>query len=242
MKLSWRRLEQKRRDASVKSIIVVDNFYDDPFAKREEALTCKYKDRGKYPGMNSTRRFYNDEAMKKIVAILGTPIQWDLFTSGGRYRISMATDTFSELDVHVDLGGTDVTGISLPQWKGICYLSLPQDCQGGTSFWRHNKTGLETYPTPGEQRRVSRITGIPNTPEAIGNYFTREGFDRSHWTEIKRVLMVFNRLLLFKSNLFHTGTSFQFGTTRENCRLIQAFNFNEADHLIKMLMPYHESP
>ena len=67
----------------MKSIIVVDNFYEDPLAKREEALSCKYKGGGAYPGMNSVRRFYNDEAMRKVTTILGTPLQWDNFKSGG---------------------------------------------------------------------------------------------------------------------------------------------------------------
>ena len=226
----------RQSSCTVKSepIIVVDNFYDDPHKKREDALSCAYDAGGSYPGMLSVKRFHVDEAMKKIEAILGTEVRWDPSTANGCFRFSLASDASSHRDIHTDAMEAESP---FPQWGGVCYLSLPKDCQGGTSFWRHNQTGLQKKPTPKEQAKVGGMVKIPNTPEAVGKYFKQEGLDRSRWKEVKRVQMVFNRLALFQPNLFHSHTS-NFGETRENGRLTQLFFFDEVDYFIKMVMSH----
>lgn len=216
-------------------IKIIDNFYEDPYARRKEALSCEYQKAETFPGMDSVKSFYLDEALKKIGILLGRSIRWDRYLFSGHYRFSLASDKWKQ-DIHVD---TFLTGSPFPQWVGNGYLSLPQDCRGGISFWKHRKTGLQEFPTPKEQVRVSRMAKIPNTPWEIGNYFIQEGLDRSRWTEIKKVSMVFNRLVIFKPNCFHSHTSL-FGTTRENGRIVHMLPFDEVDYFIKTVKSYHK--
>lgn len=214
-----------------RSIRVIDHFYKDPFTKRKEALLCEYQKSKVYAGVNSIKQFHLEEAMKKIEDILGTPVRWDEFTVNGRYRISTALDTFRQ-DIHPD---SFLPWSPFPQWVGVCHLTLPKNCQGGTSFWKHKKTGFEKYPVlKKELARVNRIANIPNTPKEIGKYFLEEGLDRSRWLEVRKVPMIFNQLVLFKSDLFHTYTSI-FGNSRENSRLVHLFCFDEVDYFIKMI-------
>jgi len=217
-----------------KSVILIDNFYEDAMAKRKEALSFDFRIEGSYAGLNSVQRTNLEEAIKKITSTLGTPLlEYHRCNTHGHYRLSKAFD-IPKHDIHAD---SQMTGLPFPQWVGVCYLSLPEDCQGGTSFWRHNKTHLTKYPTPEEQLKVSRMADIPNIPLKIANYFIEEGRHRERWTEIRKIPMVFNRLVLFKADFFHTHSS-TFGDKPENSRLIQAFCFNEVDYFIKRVLSY----
>ncbi len=228
-----------------RSIVVVENFYKDPMAKRAEALSFDYRRRGgkaTYPGINSVETPDVGEATEKIASVLGKPIRWfnqTPTTPHSYYRLIMASDRALDHDIHADSPGAG----PFPQWIGVCYLSLPEDCQGGrggTVFWKHNRTGLERYPSFEEQARLTRMADIPNNPQEARKYLLQEGLDRSLWAEARRVPMAFNRAVFFQATLFHShGESF--GNTKENCRLIQAFIFQELDYFAQLVISSQHS-
>ena len=209
------------------SFRIVDDFYNDPLAVREEALNAVYQPDEQYGGFDSVKSFHADEAMRKIEKVLGVQIRWDNIT--GYFHLSTAKDR-GPFDIHAD---TMLPENPFPQWTGVCYLTLPKDCQGGTSFWRHNKTGLTRYPNTEEKDKVSQTCQISNTTESMVHYFIiQEGHDRSRWTQVEQIPMAFNRLILLRSNLFHSHTC-HFGDSRENGRLTQVFGCDEVDYVVQ---------
>src|SRR3546814_15399363 len=55
--------------------------------------------------------------------------------SHAKFRITLASDV-GRAKVHVDSS----------HWSGILYLSRPEDCRGGTEFFRHIPTNNERAP------------------------------------------------------------------------------------------------
>jgi hypothetical protein len=201
-----------------RNIIVLDDFYSNPNEIREFALNSPYPDPGDectYPGKNSGDNFYPDELHNRFEQILNrklTPASMN-----GYFRISLETDSYKQY-VHVD-----------PSWEfgAVCYLTSPEQVvdEGGTSFWIHNKTKMETCPVNDEQ---AKYHGYSSAKETWWTTVYGEGLDRSKWTRYMLCPMKFNRLVLFRTRLWHSHNC-NFGTNLQNGRLIQLFFFNPTD-------------
>jgi hypothetical protein len=183
---------------------VVDDFYDDFAAVRAAALAAQYEPRrrGKYPGRNSVAPHCLAEAMPKLAALAGAPVQGRANSGSGSFRFTLATDE-PDLDIHFDNA----------QLSGVVFLNTAEQCRGriGTSFWRHQRTGLTLAPpdAAGRQRVLDEI-------------LTPDSFVRDRWELELQVAMAPNRLILFPSSLFHSPHD-RFGDTLETARLIQVF-------------------
>tara|TARA_R100001460_G_scaffold60466_1_gene100513 strand:- start:164 stop:781 length:618 start_codon:yes stop_codon:yes gene_type:complete len=198
-----------------RNIIVLDDFYSNPNEIREFALNSSYPDPGDkytYPGKNSRDNFYPDELHNRFEQILNrklTPAEVN-----GYFRLSLETDSHKQ-DVHVD-----------PSWEfgAVCYLNPPEQVvdEGGTSFWIHNKTKMETCPANDEQ---SKYHGYSSAKEAWWTTVYGEGLDRSKWTRYLLSPMKYNRIVIFRTNLWHSH-NYNFGTNLQNGRLVQLFFFN----------------
>src|SRR5262249_2881812 len=117
------------------SIIVFDDFYGDPMALRDAALKLNYpkpKVKQNWPGRNGGTPPLApglEEAVSKTVAEKGAGAKASAHSC---FRLSLAGDATDRLfNVHIDEG---------MWWAGIVYLTLPDDCQGGTEFFRHKAT------------------------------------------------------------------------------------------------------
>lgn len=191
--------------------IIIDNFYEDPLAVRDLALTADYQKYpgSTYPGENSVKPYFPRECVNKLRRILGKPFHLRE-NYNGHFRISPeGSDHQDEYyqDIHIDPG---------IDWGGVLYLNPDQEDRAGTLFWKHKKTGLSFVPDKGELKKI----GIQDLRKDI---VYGDGRDRSKW-EIQEVIpMKFNRLVLFKANrLFHSHGE-NFGKVRENSRLVQLF-------------------
>ncbi|HVS39634.1 MAG TPA: DUF6445 family protein [Gemmataceae bacterium] len=109
-----------------------------------------------------------------------------------------------------------------PHFDGFCdfaavlYLSRPEDCQGGTSFWRHRRTGLEYAPCRGDLRSAALLESFAardewqlismmmkdGLAEVGGGYLTESN---GRWERLDVVEMHCNRLLLYDARLFHSA-------------------------------------
>jgi len=78
---------------------------------------------------------------------------------------------------------------------GVLYLSLPLVNWGevGIKFYSHKETGLDSFPTQ-EQMRKYNITDISKTFDCNTKY----------WKEYGSIPIKHNRLILFRSNLWHS--------------------------------------
>jgi len=197
------------------TFLVVDEFLDNAEALREHALSLDYPPlEGQFPGRNSKQRINIEGLTEAVSAILGErlvaapPPQ-----SHAKSRITFASDK-GRGKVHVDES----------HWSGILYLSRPDDCRGGTEFFRHRATGLDRFPFT---RKELDAHGFATTAEAHAALIERDGTDESAWELQTSVPMRFNRLLLLRPWLFHTAGP-GFGDRPENGRLVYLMFFNQA--------------
>jgi hypothetical protein len=96
----------------------------------------------------------------------------------------------------------------------VLYLSRPEDCQGGTSFWRHRATGLEYAPEKGDPRLPDLLEAFAARDEwhlisklmkdglaGVGAGYITES--NSRWERLDVVEMRCNRLVVYDARLFH---------------------------------------
>lgn len=197
-----------------RSIIIVDNFYSNPDEVRQVALKSKYPepDGHTYPGKNSEEYYYPTEVHQKFETILNRKLI--AFSENGYFRSSLKDDTFKQ-NIHVDPHS---------EFGAVCYLNTPEQCvdEGGTSFWIHNKTKMEKCPIDSE---VAKLWGYSSEYEAWWTTVYGEGLDRKKWTRYLLSPMRYNRLVIFRSDLWHSHNC-NFGDCLENGRLVQLFFFN----------------
>jgi hypothetical protein len=113
-----------------KSLTIVDDVYDDPEKMRDAALRLDYPvpvPDANYAGRNSSRLSW----------VAGEQLFGATERAHGALRLTLAGDT-GRYCVHVDIG---------VDWSGVLYLNHPEQCRGGTSFFRHRSTGSEHAPT-----------------------------------------------------------------------------------------------
>jgi len=194
------------------SMIIVDDFLDNVQALREASLRLTYPSlQGMFPGRNSVERIDIEGLAQQVSRLVGEPLEaMPPPQSHGKTRITLASDK-GKAKVHVDPA----------HWSGILYLSRPQDCRGGTEFFRHRATGTDRAPY---DDREAATLGYPSAKQMVDEILKADGTDDSKWEMTQRVPMRFNRLLLLRPWLWHTAGE-TFGDTLENGRLVYLMFF-----------------
>jgi hypothetical protein len=197
------------------AIIVVDDFLRNAGAVREEALRLNYGPSGFFPGVNSARKTRIDGLDEVVSALVHEPVQgrWSDDSSHASFRLALERDA-DPARIHIDVS----------HWSGILYLSLPQDCCGGTEFYRHLATGTDRVPSDEPSLKAMGFSSYDDMQESI---LGRDAFDRSKWELTTRVPMRFNRLVLLQPHYWHTAGP-GFGDCAENGRLIYIMFFERA--------------
>jgi len=197
------------------NIIVVDDFYENPDEVRQFALNVDYPEpEGEYtyPGRNSNESWYPEEVHKKFESILNQKlIPAD---KNGYFRLSLEGVTHKQ-DIHVDPAW---------EWGSVLYLSDPKDSvpEGGTSFWRHKTLNFENIPQTDEE---ANHYGYDTYRDGWTTHVYGDGQDRSKWDRYHLCPMKYNRMVIFRTHLWHSH-SYNFGKTMEDGRLVQLFFFN----------------
>jgi hypothetical protein len=194
------------------SLIIVDDFLDDPLPLRNAALRLDYPDlTGAFPGRNSVQRINIEGLDQAVSRVVGEPLRGQEHPqSHGKCRITLAND-LGRARVHVDPS----------HWSGILFLSRPEDCRGGTEFFRHKATNTERAPYNNEE--AARY-GYPSAKEMVDRIISDDGKDDDKWEMSMRVPMRFNRLILLRPWLWHTAGE-NFGDSIENGRLVYLMFF-----------------
>lgn len=175
------------------TLMIVDNFYNNPDAVRNFALSQPFDVTGNYPGAR-TKPFFNKEVrdsieycMPRAGRITNT---YDNYGYTGAFQITTAMD---RTWIHSD---------PYNMWAGICYLTPDAPNSGGTGLFRYKETGEHSKTTQ--------------------DY---EGYDFTKWDLFDRVGNRYNRLILYRGDLFHSSLDY-FGHNLENGRLFQTFFFD----------------
>jgi len=194
------------------SMIIVDDFLDNAQALREASLRLTYPPQeGMFPGRNSVERINIEGLAQQISRLVGEPLEaMPPPQSHAKSRITLAADK-GKAKVHVDAA----------HWSGILYLSRPQDCRGGTEFFRHRATRTDRAPY---DDREAAVLGFASAKRMVDEILEADGTDDSKWEMTQRVPMRFNRLLLLRPWLWHTAGE-TFGDSLENGRLVYLMFF-----------------
>lgn len=179
------------------SLIIVDDFYQNPDSVREWALQQPFEVVGNYPGARTKPWLPSDvkDCIQRIMLNAGGMITNWHEDSGytGAFQICVATD---RTWIHADSYNT---------WAAVCYLTPNAPLSAGTALYRHKKTG--------EYSRTDNDAPHHN------------GWDYTEWEQTDYVSNKYNRIVLYRGNFYHASVDY-FGYNNENGRLFQTFFFN----------------
>jgi hypothetical protein len=201
-------------------LTVIDDFLPNPKVVREQALRTPIDVTGGNPGLSS-HNIDVDKHMTHIGKLLKITPDYEHLQHIALFRMTRGNDPIVFTDIHRDG----------PVYAGVCYLNPPRQCSGGTSFFRHRRTGLDRWPTRSQTKSLIAAGKMPR--RASGDkgamlWWEEEGRDRSKWDEILRVPMVYNRALFYYGNQFHSMTSWsEFGRTKATARMTMVYHFHE---------------
>jgi hypothetical protein len=196
----------------VPAIFVIDDFLRNADEVRRQALSLTYAIGGRYPGLNSAQKLRIEGLDQVISTLVREPVRapWTDDFSHGSCRVALALDE-QQARIHIDQS----------HWSGILYLSRPEDCRGGTEFFRHKRTGTDRVPM---EEKSLRAAGYSTYEELQKDILDKDALDRSKWEHTMTVPMRFNRLVLLQPHYWHTAGP-GFGDSLENGRLIYLMFF-----------------
>ncbi len=199
--------------------LIVDDFFDDPLAIRQTMLNMDYPEPRQdayYPGRDSAQQLKLPGIDQLISNLTGEKVVESTLQSHCHARISLAADDLGrKYTVHIDPGVV---------WSAIIYMNPPEQCQGGTEFFRHKATNMERAPVyPHELAEM----GVQNYYEGGGRIIEHDSNDMTKWEKTMTIPMRFNRLILLRPWYFHTS-GISFGDTRETGRLVFLMFFKGA--------------
>jgi hypothetical protein len=192
--------------------IVIDDFLPNAEELRERALKLNYSLKGPYPGLNSVEKINIPGLDEMVSRLVYQPVRppWTKNYSHGSFRLALAKDD-EPAKIHIDQS----------HWSGILYLSRPEDCQGGTEFYRHLPTGTDHMPFT--EQGIAEL-GYSSFDDLREQILEKDALDRSKWELTMVVPMRFNRLVLTQPQYWHTSGP-SFGDTRETGRLIYMMRY-----------------
>lgn len=183
-------------------IVVIDNFYKDPDAVRELALSAEYSSNNKfYKGKRTVKPYFFPYLREEFCRILQTNItDWTRQPMNGIFQITSAKDP---LVYHSDN----------QDYAAAIYLTPDAKYSMGTSFWA-SKVGDCRRP-PNHQ-----LEGKPliDQKSVYNNYSI---LNSDAWELVDRVGCVYNRLVLWDAKLIHSASEYG-----EIDRLVHLFFFN----------------
>lgn len=191
-------------------IIVINNFYEDPYAVREQALNMGlYNFVSDIPGQRSAGVPMEQslQLKSKFENILDTSISnWNSFT--GNHGRTEKMNTCFQLVTEGDRTWTHHDDTS---WAAVLYLTPDPNPDSGTGLFTHMSTGISEWNT--------------NDPATDFNQHN-DRFDDSKWRCNLEVKNQFNRLVLYRGTLYHRSMVPGFGNNYLNGRLTQVFFFD----------------
>jgi len=185
------------------SLIIVDNFYNNPMDTRNYILTQDFEVRGNYPGQRT--QSYATEELKSTIQkyvmpfagkIIQFPMEKDSYNGAFQYTTSRDRSW-----VHVD---------GFNNWAGVLFMTPDAPLSGGTAFYQFCDGTMSEQDQEYTQSK-------PETD--------RFSQDMTKWKEVDRIGNVFNRLILFNSKNYHMSMDY-FGDNKHNGRLFQVFFFS----------------
>ena len=202
-----------------RTLVVIDDFYDDPDAVRRLALSLDFKRRGRptYPGGQAAADRNWMPEWRRLRAHIEEPVDAPCpkptpFIQG-LFRLALGPDEKTRIDgVHQDA----------QRWSAVVYLARNEDCEGGVAFFRHKKSGFLASSRELEAELFGHLRDAD--PERVEREMLAYLADMNEWEEVQRIAMRYNRAVLLMGQVFHMSAGV-FGQTPERGRLTQHFEF-----------------
>lgn len=188
----------------MRTLLQFDDFAEDAMKVREVVISGKFEteigpDGGKYTGIS---QYPVPSWFDRISCAVGK----EIIPRISCFRLNLAGEMPHSF-VHSD-------GIC-SQWASILYLNTPQQCYGGTAFWRHTGLNINRMPTPDE------LTKLGLKVDWFHSMMEREWKDLTFWEQAGFVEMRWNRFITYPTSMFHSRYPFEgFGNKPENGRLV----------------------
>jgi len=191
------------------SIVAVDDFYSDPDAVREYALSLDFNYNKKYHKgrrtkertfFNGTQEFLEDTLKKKITS-------WDNQPHNGVFQYCIAED---QLVYHTDS----------QTYAAVVFLTPNAPAEAGTSFFKHKNNGLRKKPSLEDCERLNKTID-----ELYWEMFKGNFYDKTPWETVDVIGNVYNRMAIWDASLVHAASEY-FGDTKESGRLFHMFFFD----------------
>lgn len=189
---------------------IVDDFLSDPVSFRAEAIACPFyqidgPDGGHYHNisMRPTHEFQG-----QVEKAIGRPIR----PSYAFLRYATKGTKLNHL-IHADNG--------LAEFGCVLYLNTPDQCAGGTAFYRHKTLGWDRVMLADECRRLGK------SPKRAWEILEKSWNDAGQWEQTGGCPMKFNRAVIFPTRFFHSRLPLDgFGTDMNDARLVYVLFFN----------------
>jgi|HubBroStandDraft_2_1064218.scaffolds.fasta_scaffold488583_2 hypothetical protein len=185
------------------TLLVVDDFYDDPDAIRARALELDYRrpEGVNYPGVEAANPTDATATMSRFSKLLGG-IDIKYHRHEGVFRVTTEADMpLRKSMVHVDT----------PDYSAIIHLSM--GVTEGTYFYRHRALDLE------------RVSPEDNLRPIVRRAIESDTLNLSAWEVLCTVPMKYNRLVIFDGKYFHSGAHRLTGSSLAEGRMTQHFFF-----------------
>ena len=175
-------------------IFVFDNFYLNPQDVRAEALHAPYYPHWLYSALRS-QRHTNQTVIDHIAGFMGKQLK--MIDGCGDYKLNLEGDEMKRNRIHSD---------QINDWTGVLFLN--KEGEGGTSFYRHRRSGLDKFPSNASMEQFETLW--------------EDGLSEKPWHRYLDVEFKQNRLVMFDASLFH-GETKMFGKTLHEGRNVQVF-------------------
>ncbi len=92
-----------------------------------------------------------------------------------------------------------ITANTIYDWIAVIYLTMPAECVStqGVSFYIHKKTELDAFPN----EYVRNLFGFQTIEDINATFDTQ---NQNDWKEYMNVFVKYNRIILFRADLWHT--------------------------------------
>lgn len=190
-------------------MVVVENFYDDPDAVREYALTREYQEDNRYhKGARTEEKTIFPGTKEFIEGILHKKItNWDNHVYNGVFQYCIAQDA---LVYHTDH----------QTYAAVIFLTPDAPSECGTSFYRSKFNGMMHAPTAQDCERLGKSAAELSDEMFAGNYY-----DKTRWETVDVIGNVYNRMVLWDAQKVHAASEY-FGDDLHNSRLFHMFFFD----------------
>jgi hypothetical protein len=180
------------------SLIIIDNFYNNPDSVRNFALSQDFSVKGNYPGAR-TKSFWTDDVKRGIEYFM--PWAGNITNVYGADQGEGYNGAFQ---IATAIDRTWIHSDPFNMWAGVCYLTPDAPLSSGTAIYKHKASQ--------EYRDINRNN-------------RHEGYDYTKWDLVDRIGNKFNRLVIYRGDLYHASIDY-FGTSLTDGRLFQTFFFD----------------